>query len=306
MSHIFKLTGLGIGYLTIVVCGHVLQILSLTLYWNYSLFYSVNSAIVGFLWKMAQKIFEQINGAKVTFSSNVKTIKMDNANGFIISNHLSYSDWYLLHAFAVRVNILGYLRYFAKDALKYIPFFGWGMWIMGMIFVNRNTGDIESLKIRFDQFAKCKDPVYIVSFLEGTRNIPKKLQESQEYCKKNNLPVLKHLLFPRYKGFVSTVQTLRLKGLTKIYDMTIGYYHIPTQTVNKVIPLIHTLNAREPKEWRFHVDLKEYLVKDLPTTDADLKQWVIDRFVEKDKLIEQWSKKFPSIEDNDVVAIPYF
>eukprot|EP00835_Amoeboradix_gromovi_P002979 NODE_183_length_15731_cov_0.226778.p5 type:complete len:306 gc:universal NODE_183_length_15731_cov_0.226778:6888-7805(+) len=293
MSHVLRLASLGIGYLAIVCIGHIGQILSLAVYWNYSLFYRINSRIVGFLWGLAQLIFERINGAKVTFSSNVGSFNSDGSSGFIMCNHLSYSDWYLLHAFAIRANILGYLRYFAKDALKYVPLFGWGMWIMGMIFVKRNNGDIALIQKQFAQFEKCKDPVYIVSFLEGTRKSPLKLKQSQEYCKTRNLPVLKNLLFPRYKGFISTVQALRSKGLDKIYDLTIGYYHIPTQTVNEIIPLIHTLNSRNPKEWRFHVHFKEYLVSDLPADDLQLKEWVIQRFIEKDELISQWCIKFP-------------
>ena len=306
ISHIFKLTGLGIGYLAIVLVGHAVQILSLSVYWNFNLFYSINSKIVGFLWGLAQQLFEQVNGAKVTFSSNITDIKNDGKNGFIFSNHLSYSDWYLLHAFAIRSNILGYLRYFAKDQLKYIPIFGWGMWCMGMLFVKRNSSDMIVLRKKFKEFEQCTDPVYIVSFLEGTRKSEKKLLESQAYSKKNNLPVLKHLLFPRYKGFVTTIQTLRGTGLTKVYDLTIGYYHIPSQTVNQVIPLIHTLIARNPKEWKFHVDIKEFHIATLPTSEEDLKNWVIQRFVEKDKLIESWSKSFPSTSDPSVVAIPFF
>eukprot|EP00834_Sanchytrium_tribonematis_P004880 NODE_264_length_11354_cov_1.067170.p5 type:complete len:311 gc:universal NODE_264_length_11354_cov_1.067170:9131-10063(+) len=306
-SHILKLTGLGIGFMAINIIGHAFQILSLTLYWNYSLFYSVNSKIVGFLWRLAQQLFEQVNGATVTFSKNVESIKNDGKNGFIMSNHLSYSDWYLLHAFAMRAGILGYLRYFAKDTLKYIPIFGWGMWIMGMLFVKRSSKeDGARIQQQFLKFQKCRDPVYIVSFLEGTRLTQSKLARSQHYSKENNFPILKHVLFPRYKGFVTTIQALRDKGLTKVYDLTIGYYHIPTQTVNEVIPRIHTLNARPPKEWRFHVHVDEYMVSDLPLDNAGLRQWVIDRYVEKDKRIASWCQKFPNVKDDGIITLPYF
>jgi len=30
------------------------------------------------------------------------------------------------------------VKYFAKDMVKYIPFFGWGVWILGSIFLSRS------------------------------------------------------------------------------------------------------------------------------------------------------------------------
>ncbi len=38
-------------------------------------------------------------------------------------------------------------------------------------------------------------------FAEGTRLSQQKLEASQEYAKKNNMPVLKHHLLPRTRGF---------------------------------------------------------------------------------------------------------
>ena len=48
----------------------------------------------------------------------------DGESAFIICNHRSWSDFYAIHYLAERKNMLPRCRYFAKDSLKYIPFFG--------------------------------------------------------------------------------------------------------------------------------------------------------------------------------------
>ena len=41
-------------------------------------------------------------------------------SAIVISNHRSFSDFYMLHSIAVRRNMLPHLKYFAKDSLKLV------------------------------------------------------------------------------------------------------------------------------------------------------------------------------------------
>lgn len=62
-------------------------------------------------------------------------------------------------------------------------------------------------------------------FPEGTRYSIKKskhIETSQNYCKKNNLKILNHLLLPRTKAFELSVENLR-DSLDCIYDLTFAY-----------------------------------------------------------------------------------
>ncbi len=67
----------------------------------------------------------------------------------------------------------------------------------------------------------------IVIFPEGTRSRnPTKLLESQEFAKKNNLPVLKRVLYPRTKGFSMIAKYFydNPGSVDYVYDYTFGYY----------------------------------------------------------------------------------
>jgi len=122
-----------------------------------------------------------------------------------------------------------------------------------------------------------KVPAWIVTFVEGTRIKPSKLARSQEYAAENGLPVLKHLLTPRTKGFVATVQALRGHA-TAVYDMTIGYVGgVPTlmQWAKGYVRVVH-------------VHARRYPLESLPSTDAELTAWLHARFKEKDRLLDDY------------------
>ena len=61
-------------------------------------------------------------------------------------------------------------------------------------------------------------------FAEGTRYTPAKHAASVEFAQKTGLPALKHLLVPRTKGFVLSIEKLRGKFpavycATMVFDM---------------------------------------------------------------------------------------
>jgi hypothetical protein len=59
-------------------------------------------------------------------------------SAIVISNHSSFTDFYLLLSLARKKRMLAASKYFAKESLKYMPIFGWGLWLMGMILIKRN------------------------------------------------------------------------------------------------------------------------------------------------------------------------
>lgn len=66
--------------------------------------------------------------------------------------------------------------------------------------------------------------VGLISFSEATRFSPRKYQESLAWCKKTDRPHPMHLLYPRTKGFITTVQHLReAPHIKAVYDVTILY-----------------------------------------------------------------------------------
>jgi len=86
------------------------------------------------------------------------------ADAVFISNHQSHFD---IPSITSAVPIP--LYFIAKKELQHIPIFGWGMWAIGMVFVDRNNREkaLASMQKAIRAIKKGKS---ILSFPEGTRS----------------------------------------------------------------------------------------------------------------------------------------
>lgn len=101
-------------------------------------------------------------------------------NALVIANHNCYLDWLLLFSLAKRKGRLGCCKFFAKDAVKYIPGMGWGLVLADSIFLKRDwMRDQGTIEKTFRRIKEHDLPMWIISFPEGTRLTPDKLAESQ-------------------------------------------------------------------------------------------------------------------------------
>ena len=114
-------------------------------------------AIVRKIWAPFVLFVMQIN-LKVEGLENMDRSK----NYIIMSNHTSYLDIPILLV-AVPKNIY----FIAKKELLRIPFFGWMMWLLGMIFIDRSNPKkaVRSMKIAALKLKKGKN---VLVFPEGT------------------------------------------------------------------------------------------------------------------------------------------
>ena len=201
--------------------------------------YNASSKIAESVWQAIQNIFEQDNHANVIFAGD-ELPKGESA--IVIANHVEWTDFYLIQHLAVKAGMLGRCRWFAKRELRFVPFLGWGLWAMGMPLVSRKwTQDKHEMDRVFHGVVARKWPMCmyftmepttfadflcpgLIAYSEGTRFTPEKHAEAVAWCKEHQRPVPKHLLYPRTKGFVATVQTLRKASHVKaVYDVTIAY-----------------------------------------------------------------------------------
>ncbi|KAG9290917.1 hypothetical protein G9A89_011067 [Geosiphon pyriformis] len=286
---------LAIGINIVQLCSFLFVPISRRLVWD------INTRGAQTMWWVMQR---QHKG-KITFSGDRLP---KNESAIVISNHRSFTDFYILHAVAVRANMLPHIKYFAKDSLKYIPFFGFGMWLMGMIFIKRNwTQDQVRLGKMFSAIKQYRAPVWVVNFLEGTRMTPQKVQEGQKFSKERGLPILRNLLVPRTKGFIACLGQLRDSHVKYVYDFTIAYHHI---TKGLQLPpnlvQIHMYSNLSPP-WSFHVHVRRYAIEDLPKNEERLVEWIKERFVEKDAILEDMKSNWINSEQlGEVRAERYF
>lgn len=99
----------------------------------------------------------------------------------------------------------------------------------------------------------------------------------------------KHLLYPRVKGFVTTVKHLRkAKHVKAVYNIAIAYSHnnkfleAPDMWDTLKLP-----NLTEDHGYKFEVNVRRYELSSLPESDVELAQWLEDRWMEKGEWLEE-------------------
>ncbi|KAJ1551000.1 hypothetical protein HK096_003742 [Nowakowskiella sp. JEL0078] len=242
----------------------------------------LNGSMAYIVWYWMNLVFEYLDSAKISFSGDILPY---GENAIVICNHMTWTD------------------YFAKDSLKFVPGIGWGEWcismknmkkiehflgmyMMGMIFIKRNwNNDKKNIDKTFNNIKSTRLPVWIISYLEGTRQTPEKLEESQAFARQRGLPILKNIMLPRTKGFIATVNTLRNSHVQAIYDLTIAYSH--NTEGFQAYPHVVRLHTGALKEYNFHIHMRRFLIEDIPQDDEELSKWLIKRWEEKDQILQQ-------------------
>jgi len=183
-----------------------------------------------------------------------------------------------------------------KDLFRYVPGVGWGCYLLNHIMMARNwTDDKASIERTFGNIKSNKIPVWIISFLEGTRFTEAKAKACKEYCEKKGIKPTEYVLTPRIKGFKATVQNFADSHIKYVYDFTIAYEDGPIS--------IMQLMKSPFKGKKIHINVRRIAIKDIPYDDDEkLEKWVYDCFYRKDELLREFqtTKKL-----GNVVSEPY-
>ncbi len=226
-------------------------------------------------WGWCVKLARRLHGVQVLITGDDVP---QGENAIVVANHQQMADIPVLFELAWRKQRLGDLKWYVKDVLKYAPGIGWGMLFLDCLFIKRNwTEDKGYIDRVFSRILEDKVPVWVVSFAEGTRSTPSKLEGSRKYARQKGLPELEHVLLPRTKGFVATFLALR-DHVDAVYDVTIGYedgFPTLTQWCKGYVP-------------KTYLHVRRFPSADLPESDKELTAWLVERFREKDDLLEQY------------------
>lgn len=266
-------TTAGLGSLLAV---NLLQTASLVLVpFSRRTFRRFNRGCANLWWGACVVCAERFNRTRLVISGDPVP---ERENAVVIANHQQMPDITAIMAFARSKRRLGDLKFFVKHAIKWFPGIGWGMQFIDCPFVRRNwTTDKNRILKTFDTLVRDRVPLWMVSFVEGTRATPDKIAASREWARERGMTLYEHVLVPRTKGFAATVEGLG-EHVTAVYDITIGYVDgVPNlwQYIGGAVRQIH-LHVR-----RFEVD-------ELPRLEADLQRWLLDCFAEKDRLLAQF------------------
>lgn len=200
-------------------------------------------------------------------------------NAIVVANHQQMPDIVALFILARPKKRLGDMKWFVKDALKFVPGVGWGMIFLDCIFLKRNwDSDQAHIERTFSKFRREDIPLWLVSFPEGTRLTPAKLEKSRQYALRAGLQPPRHVLVPRTKGFAASVQGLRGHA-TAIYDVTIAY--------PDGVPTLWQFVCGQARV--IHMDVRRVPVTHLPPDSDGVSQWLVQAFDRKDTLLSRFA-----------------
>jgi 1-acyl-sn-glycerol-3-phosphate acyltransferase len=287
----WTLTVIGMGAL-FVFNGAQVASLGLKPFWK-SGFRRFNRWCADTWWGLCVTAADRLAGIRFVYSGESVPPR---ENAIVVANHQNMPDITTIMAFARSKHRLGDLKFFVKKKLKWFPGIGWGMQFLDCLFVDRTwTADREKITRTFHTLVDEQVPMWLVSFVEGTRATRSKIAASREYALAKGHELTEHVLLPRTKGFAATVEGLR-DHAEVVYDVTIGYVEgVPTlwQYIKGSVR-------------RIHVHVRRFDIEDLPDVEADVRQWLMDRFVEKDRLLDFFYRHgaFPDEPLPAALAVP--
>jgi lysocardiolipin and lysophospholipid acyltransferase/lysophosphatidic acid acyltransferase/lysophosphatidylinositol acyltransferase len=254
-------------------------------------FRAINRWAAGTWWGWCVTGAELFYGVRVIFTGDAVPLR---ENALLIANHQQMPDIPAIMKFCKTKDRLGDMKYFVKKQLKWVPGMGWGMQFLDCLFIDRDwASDREQIRKTFDRLVSGNVPVHLVSFVEGTRFTLAKLEAAQAYATENGLPVPRHTLVPRSKGFAASIEGLR-SHIAAVYDLSIAY--------EKGVPTLWQYLKGLVK--RIHVHVRRFPIEDLPHSADDLRQWLLDRWSEKNELFDHYyaTDSFPESSERLNVA----
>lgn len=166
------------------------------------------------------------------------------------------------------------------------------------IFLKRNwEKDKGYLHQILHYFTNTNYPLHLLIFPEGTDYTINTVAKSKSYALKNNLPIYKHVLHPRLKGFTYCIEQLRsCHGIDAIYDVTVGY---PGNICQSEFDLVM---GNLPREVHFHI--KRHPIGTIPERAEGLQKWCKEKWAEKEEVLHQFyedGKFAPEKEERSMI-----
>ena len=271
-----------VGFVTLMAANTVQVASLIVLPFSRPAFRRINRWCADSWWGLSVDGAEKVNGTRILISGDDLPMRED---ALLIANHQQMPDIPAIMKLAKTKDRLGDLKFFVKKQLKWAPGVGWGMQFLDCPFIDREwSSDSANIRRTFAKLVDNQVPMWLVSFVEGTRATRPKLEASREFARSRGLTETQHVQVPRTKGFTASVHGLR-GHVTAVYDLTIGYEEgVPTiwQYLKGMVD-------------RVHLHVRRFPIEELPETEEGLREWLLERFVEKDSLLEHFYRtgEFP-------------
>jgi len=276
-------------FMTFVLSGIVINIVQLCLFiligwWHRSLFRKLNYYLVWMIYSQLLFLVDWWSNSEMRMYVDPKVLEeIGSENAVIVANHHYELDWLFGWMVADRHACLGNARVFVKKILKYVPVVGWAWNFSDVAFLERNLDkDSEIMKKSIEGLSDYPDPVWLLIFAEGTRMNPEKLEASRDFARSRNLPVLRHCLTPRTKGFSYVIKNMDSTKFPTIYDVTLAVH--PRDGGPATISSI--LLGRKTVAEAY---IRKYNLADVPKDFEGSAKFLMDVYKSKDELIDNYA-----------------
>ena len=291
-------------FITFLVSSIIINVVQAVLYFSIgivskTLYRAINGCLV---WQIhAQVIFVGSWWSRSYYRLHCQKDVINGVEGqkaILFLNHTNELDWLFSWVFCNSFGVLGNGKAVVKTALKYIPTFGWAWAYSDFIFLKRNwKKDKEIINQGIDTLQSYPSSMWLLFFPEGTRISPNKLEESQIFAKERRLPVLKHHLIPRTKGFVQMLNRLDTNKISYVYDATLGIH--PSDGGEATLT-----NILLGKKTVGDIYLRRYKTSDIPKDEEGAQNWLMNLYREKDELLGYYKEtRGTKFSENDVPVI---
>jgi len=275
-------------FLSFMVSGLMINMVQLVLYLmivkvcdDRKLFRSINYYLIYAIYGQLVFLADWWSKSTVTYYCEKDVLEgLGEEHAVILMNHHYELDWLYGWMVGDRAGILGNCRVYVKKVIQYVPVIGWAWCFSDTLFLARDWAhDQAVLDQRLAALLEYPDPVWILLFPEGTRFTKDKYEASKKFAESRNLPVLKHHLVPRTKGFSYTISHLDTGKITWVYDVTLGCDTATQPTLTNV------LMGRPTSA---HMYIRRFRLEDIPKDDEGSSQWLSNLYVEKDQLLDSF------------------
>lgn len=117
-------------------------------------------------------------------------------------------------------------------------------------------------------------------YAEGTRFTEKKHEASVKFAEERGIPILKHHLIPRTKGFTTSLPVLKQK-CPAVLDIQIAF-----RKDDEIKPTF--TNLLLGRGVTSHMYLRRIDTKSIPDTEAEAAEWLHEVFRYKDRMQESF------------------
>ena len=221
---LFFMTFLVSGLLINLVQGLCFAVFALVLK-NRSFFRQVNYYFVWSIYGQLLFLADWWSGSQIRLHGSRDFFSdLGKEHAFIVMNHHYEIDWLYGWMIADRHGVLGNARVCVKKMLRYVPVVGWAWNVSDVIYLARNWDqDKEILASGIQTLCDYPDPMWFLIFAEGTRFNRQKHEASVKFARERGLPVLKHHLVPRTKGFFHALRNTNPDRVRYLYDCTLVF-----------------------------------------------------------------------------------